>query len=249
MRQPRLIFSRLGIVRPWSELEAELAQHLGEQYIQGMEELVVLTQAACTCTLLLLFPKMLILVKVNKPGMRANKEGQHHSNPAGSSDIGNMNESIDMLEAVEEALNKTFYQIIKPLNTIVYAFEDMKKINNEERIKNGNGPLSREIRFSDLKTVEISDNSKIMLQLQNHSGCIHSLPLGSAELGPNGIATLTNGLQKAMMHPDGIANWELLRNAIRDEQRDSRTAQSKLGVSEIHGVQKNVRSLGGLPMG
>jgi len=66
-RQPRLLFSQVGIVRPWSELDAELLRQLGEHLMHGVEEVVPLTQQGSGRLVLLLYPRYLVLAEIKDP--------------------------------------------------------------------------------------------------------------------------------------------------------------------------------------
>eukprot|EP00927_Polykrikos_kofoidii_P012211 TRINITY_DN1524_c1_g2_i1.p1 TRINITY_DN1524_c1_g2~~TRINITY_DN1524_c1_g2_i1.p1 ORF type:complete len:2559 (+),score=521.14 TRINITY_DN1524_c1_g2_i1:670-7677(+) len=64
-RRPRLLFTQLGAIRPWSELEAEVLWQLGRRLTAGVEEIVPLTDAGPSRMVLLLTSSRLILAEVS----------------------------------------------------------------------------------------------------------------------------------------------------------------------------------------
>eukprot|EP00747_Dinoflagellata_sp_TGD_P002865 gnl/TRDRNA2_/TRDRNA2_105917_c1_seq1.p1 gnl/TRDRNA2_/TRDRNA2_105917_c1~~gnl/TRDRNA2_/TRDRNA2_105917_c1_seq1.p1 ORF type:complete len:587 (-),score=121.74 gnl/TRDRNA2_/TRDRNA2_105917_c1_seq1:44-1741(-) len=67
IRLPRMLFTELGAIRPWSELEAEVLRQLGRRLTAGVEEIIQLTQGGNQRTVLLLFAKRLLLAEVKIP--------------------------------------------------------------------------------------------------------------------------------------------------------------------------------------
>lgn len=77
-RQPRLLFSHLGAIRPWCEYEAELPRQLGDAALAGIEEVVPLSRPSDATeprTMLLLFPDRLVLANIKAPSEAAGNDG------------------------------------------------------------------------------------------------------------------------------------------------------------------------------
>jgi len=74
IRLPRLLFTELGVMRPWCEFEAELLRQLGEELLHGVEEIVPLTPQLASRgsgsgqLVLLLFRRRLLLAEIKMPG-------------------------------------------------------------------------------------------------------------------------------------------------------------------------------------
>jgi len=84
IRLPRLLFTELGVMRPWCELEAELLRQLGDELLHGVEEVVPLTSQPALRRIgsgqlvLLLFRRRLLLVEIKMPvGLRV--DGQQEA--------------------------------------------------------------------------------------------------------------------------------------------------------------------------
>ncbi|OLQ14244.1 putative vacuolar protein sorting-associated protein 13A [Symbiodinium microadriaticum] len=65
-RQPRLLFGKLGVVRPWCELEAQLNKQIGELLVYGIEEVIPLTAGPKKQLLLCLYPERMMIVELRQ---------------------------------------------------------------------------------------------------------------------------------------------------------------------------------------
>eukprot|EP00928_Gymnodinium_smaydae_P035591 TRINITY_DN25022_c0_g1_i3.p1 TRINITY_DN25022_c0_g1~~TRINITY_DN25022_c0_g1_i3.p1 ORF type:complete len:427 (-),score=71.42 TRINITY_DN25022_c0_g1_i3:61-1341(-) len=75
-RQPRLLFTQLGAIRPWSRLEAEVLRQLGPQFTAGVEALLPLTpEEGCWRTVLLLFSQHMLIAQVDARGLVESDSG------------------------------------------------------------------------------------------------------------------------------------------------------------------------------
>eukprot|EP00929_Paragymnodinium_shiwhaense_P071376 TRINITY_DN36299_c0_g1_i1.p1 TRINITY_DN36299_c0_g1~~TRINITY_DN36299_c0_g1_i1.p1 ORF type:complete len:2567 (+),score=549.68 TRINITY_DN36299_c0_g1_i1:191-7891(+) len=152
-RLPRLLFSHMGSIRPWSELDADVFAQLGRRFTLGVEE-------GPTRTVLLLFRQRLLLVDLqanpnaspglgghDRPLITGTSASSSSSSPypprpsaessqSSHSHYGHRGPPEDTLnplvlfEAIDETVWKlggmVVNQAMKPINTLYYGYEDMQ---------------------------------------------------------------------------------------------------------------------------
>lgn len=238
-RQPRLLFSQVGIVRPWDELHAELLRLFGERALLGIEEVLPLTGEGDPngSIVMLLFPRELVLAQVqgsqssNASGSGGNRQRLQRgsNNSASSSSSAALDDKMDFLHAFEESAGKLVSQTMKPINTVVYGVQDIEnKLSGASRASAkglATAAMDQEAlidkcpayrgryKFRELKTVDTRDNA---ILLEGHDGQVKTLKL-SVQLSPDAFAALAEGFRSAINHRDGIASWGALQVALRGE--------------------------------
>jgi len=245
-RLPRLLFSELGTINPWSDLEAAILRQLGRLLTSGVSVVVPLTQWGPERTVLLLFPDRLILAQVSMADQSSESSiaetTRRRSSGLGASsgsDRGNRNGSAPtasplhqsiselmpatLIEASHETAVKLVMQAFKPINTLYYGVQDIERQLIGAHITQGDTRdpvLCRRLRvllFKNLRNVFVSEED--MLQLEDLQGCTVDLPLFAAPVGKAARDALAAGLCSACAHVDGVADWDDLHNALRVERR------------------------------
>jgi len=228
------------VVRPWSDLEAELLQQLGSR-AWGLEEAICLTEGAARLVLLL-FPQRMVLANVRS-------QGSESSGGSSSSSKGPVQKE-DILESVEGSANRIFAQLLKPVNTVVYGVQDIEsKLSGSDKpskatsSKGGTGTASSsavrwEYAFKNLQGVIESSENGGMLKLEDRSGDVIVLPLCHSDVGPASTGALAAGLRAAAAHQEGVANWDGLRAVLREERRQQR--DKSCGGQEAHRAKRGL---------
>lgn len=145
LRQPRVLYSELGVVRPWSAFEAEVQRQLGAELTQGVEAMVPLKgpEAGGKRRVLLLFPRKCAVAEVQvedaaqegddraKGSTQGRRRTYMHEERGGSSSSSarpaakqGATRKPDFMDALDDTSSRIFSQAMKPLNTIVYGVQD-----------------------------------------------------------------------------------------------------------------------------
>eukprot|EP00811_Abedinium_folium_P025482 NODE_3641_length_2006_cov_3.524747.p1 GENE.NODE_3641_length_2006_cov_3.524747~~NODE_3641_length_2006_cov_3.524747.p1 ORF type:complete len:419 (-),score=122.18 NODE_3641_length_2006_cov_3.524747:280-1536(-) len=282
-RLPRLLFSELSSIRPWSAFEAEVLRQFGPKLMFGIEEVLCLEQKSAehkdgtvAITALLLFPRKLILANVklqqtNMTELQLKSRGSTNRrtvlqpaeaaavedtiaagssassssaapapSAAGAAAAGPAGEVSDLFEVIDEAALKLFSQALKPINTLVYGFQDIESqlSGAGEKQTEGDGTQVQRWQFDlcDLKRVHAEERSEF-LQLEDLRGCMHRLPVSSALISSEVFCALQAGFRSSLNHGnhhDNIATWDELRSALRlERRRDAR--ERRVGLLESPG--------------
>jgi len=246
-RRPRLLFSQLGAIRPWSTLAAEVLEQLGPERCTGVEEVLSLsTDDHAARAVLLLFPQHFLIVQIvrevrnvldapeppAREGRRGNVETAATSSNSTAIVVAQPAQPIDFFEAFDESALKILTQAAKPLNTLVYGVQDMEAQrageSREQILRDAElWKRAREFHFRDLKAVHTrGENEDLLLQLEDQKGGIHSLPLFSAPFGHDVKRALVAGFRSSLTNSNRIANWEPLRLALQAECTTKRRANA-----------------------
>lgn len=225
-RLPRLLFSELGVIRPWCELEAQLFRQLGRQLTAGVECVVPLTQLGSRLMVLMLFARRFIMSEVavsDDEDPRFKQGNARTSRPA------------DFLAALDETGLKLALQALKPINTLVYGVQDIERhisgriaspagVDNESAV---DPVLSRRVRgfsLSELRAVHTAGDGDV-LQLEDARRNVIDLPLIAAPIGPSAKEALLSGFRSALGgNAGGIADWAELYAALTAERRQAERA-------------------------
>lgn len=219
IRPPRLLFGELGVVRPWSPLEAELKRVLGEAGVHGLEEVLMLKEHGPKKLLLCLYPQRFILVEV-KLG-EFHPEVQHGATSAHiDASTVQLEEGYDFFSAVDETAVRLFSQILKPINTAVSHFDGLQNYMTGSSQEHVDPEVLRKavkhmVKFSEIRDIQDSQSSTgdFHLKLELQAGRTLLLPMG--RLPSTSVAeSLVKGLRLAAQQ--GVANWDDLRIALQD---------------------------------
>jgi len=253
-RQPRMLYSGLCHLRPWSEFDADVQSQLGRRMTHGLVEVIPLTETH-NCTVLLLFSTRLAVASVQREdgqrGARDKTAASQVSSASSRRSAGNTSSSSsssqgpaqtqasesspDLVGAFDESALKLFSQALKPLNTIMYGWQDMQGKEVAEALAAEEELLSRanwrEFGFQDLQDVCLQSHALDLVTRPNPRSRKIQLPLGTLQMATR--QALANGLRSSLVEGRrGLANWDELRQVIRDEQR-SRASSSAGGESSL----------------
>jgi len=203
-RNPRMLFTELGVVRPWSELHAQLLLNLGQDFLHSIEEVVPLRQEHCRIDPSLdgqavAFSKFSHVHKdLNEAQLKARWDvcelaGLSRtvvlllfprklavceiSMQQASENTGSADDATTsgILEATQESAGKIFAHALKPMNTVVYGVEDLLEDAPETSEPCQGLQTLLELKYSDLSAIQ-SDGLAIKL-LEKRSRKCHTLPL------------------------------------------------------------------------
>lgn len=241
-REPRMLYTHLSVLRPWSAFDADVQSQMGRKWAYGLCEAIPLTETQ-TCRTLLLYSTRLLtadIQQMDKPE-QSRSASQSSSAPArrsttGAASAGSAksssakypeNNSPDLADAVDESALKLYSQVLKPLNTIVYGWQDMQgqaseaaeaQATDAERMKRLN---VKEFRFRELEDVSLQSHA---LVLHVKKGAIQ-LPLGI--LSQACRQALVTGLKSALIEGRrGVANWDDLHRVLSLERQAQGDASS-----------------------
>jgi len=263
-RLPRLLFTQLGAIRPWCELEADVLHQLGPQLTNGVEEVLPLTEVEnSSCTVLLLFSQHFLVtqIRAHKPelgtelraearrsaGGASQTQGQNASSsstgPAGEQKV----ETMDLFEALDDSALKLFSQAMKPINTLVYGVQDMeaqfsgKPVEKDTNAEKELQKRTRDFAFKHLVAVHMSGEDNSLLQLEDSEGGFHVLPLLSAPFGKAVREALAAGFRTSLSNSSNMANWDELRRVLLEEHRHpQRQAATKELRRRFSGVGERI---------
>eukprot|EP00930_Biecheleria_cincta_P034350 TRINITY_DN23752_c0_g1_i1.p1 TRINITY_DN23752_c0_g1~~TRINITY_DN23752_c0_g1_i1.p1 ORF type:complete len:2456 (+),score=487.41 TRINITY_DN23752_c0_g1_i1:313-7368(+) len=251
-RHPRLIFGELGVLRPYSELEAELKWQLGDLVVHGIEEVLPLTPPGWKRLLLCLFSTRLVIVELKfseKNSQAAGLTGSGQASSSSSSLRPEKEDSRDIFNAVDDSATRLFQQALKPINTVVYGVQELETSfggssssvakPRPEVLKHA---VKGECKFSNIKAIHSSSVGGFQLKIEDKAGNTYKLPMSAASLGQKAWEALAAGFDSAVKNSNGIANWDKLRAALR-EDRASREA-ANAAASDALDVTPSSRSRG-----
>lgn len=254
-RLPRLLFTELGAIRPWDNLEADVQSQLGPSLATGVFEILPLSSGGNRRQVLLLFSRKLIVAEIQTDldnGETSIEEeiapdkhwplgegyGASSSSSSASAFLAGPHQTeepplpLDLFEALDESTQRIFSQLCKPLNALADGVQDLDGVFfwKEGGPEHGEAIRNaREFIFADMTgvtlTVDAVGNADKLL-LQDASNAQHALPLSMAPVSLTVSKALEAGFRSALVHTDSIANWDALHDAIRTEKRCRR----KLGV-------------------
>jgi len=188
VRQPRLLFDELREVRPFSEVGAEVLRQLGQEFVHGVNELVLVARQGPSCAVLLLFSHKVVAAKIDLPAAEPHDQGAAASGCGSSSG-----------DSCAAASPGSLFE------NIGHAFKPVLS------------GQARELVFSDLAEA-CFERELVVLTLKDHSGTKHTIPLGCASLGESAIQALVDGLRAAVLHPQHRASWCGLHARLCEEQ-------------------------------
>jgi len=254
-RLPRLLFSHLGVIRPWSEFEAELQKELGTAVLAGIEEVVPLAAQAndgkANCAVLLLYPNRVGIKHLHNMSLDALDSlvdasllsQSHRPSGAGSSSgklatAGGSSSSTakpvedSIFDAAEDAVERLSGAAMKPLAALWNAEAMLGPASGSAGALAKASPKKKddwEFLLKGLRKVSLDSATVVALEDQRSR-----YPLSFSRV-PGGIEkstleALVSGFKSALAHPDSIANWEELQAALRIERRlrkDVRRNRSK----------------------
>jgi hypothetical protein len=262
-RHPRLLFSEVGVVRPWSVLDAELTRQLGRPLTAGVECVLPLTQTGSQLPILMLFTRRLIVAEVWSPtnsGMvsatPARRSGTGAS-PSNGSKTPTPRRRDHLFDALDETGFKLFAQALKPINTLVYGVQDLNRsLSGKPAIAEVEAPANpvlsrraREFLFCDLAAVHVAVDGGI-LQLEDTHGNIVDIPLFASPIDTGAREALAAGFRSVLDNAGGIADWANLNEALRKERRKSereRLYSSQSSTSGAAGTEHTPGSGGRSP--
>eukprot|EP00928_Gymnodinium_smaydae_P033092 TRINITY_DN23802_c0_g1_i1.p1 TRINITY_DN23802_c0_g1~~TRINITY_DN23802_c0_g1_i1.p1 ORF type:complete len:2579 (+),score=671.41 TRINITY_DN23802_c0_g1_i1:541-7737(+) len=238
MRLPRLLFTGVGAIRPWSELEAAVLRELGADMLVGIEEVLSLN-AGPTRMVMLLFTQRFVIARVrigdaaaapNVSDTRENGRDRLRAHSAGTSDLeqqpakpaqhaanGAGAEPLDLFEALDESATKLFSQALKPINTLVYGMQDMNEKLVGTQHAGNEARQGFEIRFADLQNATLGDDCVLRLSMLRDKPL--KVSLADAQFGPAARAALVAGFRAAAANAGRMANWGELRQVLLEERR------------------------------
>ncbi|CAJ1369281.1 unnamed protein product [Effrenium voratum] len=230
-RPPRLLSGELGVVRPWSELEAELQRRLGD-VVFGLEEVLHLAGGRKKL-LLCLYAQRLMLVELKFEDQSEAAQSAAQLDRAAGSQL--PEENYDIFAAVDdESAVRLFSHVLKPINTVVYHWDGI-----QTNMIGGSAvdpsvlrrAVKGECHFRDLQDVQISQSNtgSPQLKLLDRKGDTYVLPLSAASIPAEALQALVAGLRAATASPEGIANWDELRIALQDARQDHALQQNISG--------------------
>ncbi|CAK9022321.1 unnamed protein product [Durusdinium trenchii] len=231
VRPPRLLFGELGVVRPWSNLEAELKRVLGEAGVHGLEEVLTLKEQGYKKILLCLYPQRLLLVELKLEdemksealSQAAGVTGAAASNAQldSATSAGHLEEGYDFFTAVDETAVRLFSQMLKPLNTAVSHWDGISNFvagssdHDQEVLKRA---VKTMVKFSEVLDIEDSQSSSSDMHVKLKLGGGKKLVLPMGHVPPGAVHALVKGLHSASQRGPscGVANWDDLRVALQD---------------------------------
>lgn len=223
-----MLFTDLGIMRPWSEFEAQVQSQLGMALTLGVCEVVLLSETPDRMALLL-FPSKLVLAQVKRAKDIARRDSRS---------------SEGFQSKVENSADKIFSQALKPVNTLVYGIQDIKGSSNDSGLMGTQPELARkakEISFVDLMSVNMQNNGNSLLLLDKAGNQIQ-LPLSATSAAVR--EALAECLRSALPERrHGVANWDQLREVLDAEQRSRSASTSEKEESLVEGTGAGQRIL------
>lgn len=123
-RKPRLLFTELGAIRSYDELEARAGEQLGPSFLRGLAEVVPLTSdLEDDCEVLLLFPERLIMAAImptqTSDGGKSSREARVERGNTSSSIMAKDYKKTEFAEATEQAFKKVVTQSFKPMDAMM----------------------------------------------------------------------------------------------------------------------------------
>lgn len=239
-RQPRLLFTELAVIRPWSAFEADLMLQCGRQLTRGMEDYVLLAEKGSKATVLMLFRTRIVLREI-KLHTRPTTDGREQvqtrreknsqsasSRSSSSSSSGSVTLEVcadteqlrpDIFEAIDDAALKIFSHALKPVNTLLYGMQDLEGVfSGKVALKDGTADPRRSWEFDFVNLGEVAWGEDLQLKL-SAEGEVYILTLDPAYIQAPARDALFQGFQSALLHPDSVATWDELRAALQSERR------------------------------
>jgi len=241
-RQPRMLFSEIGVLRPWSELESELLLQVGATFTYGLEEVVPMTRGR-ECLVMMLFPAHFCVAEVRTSSLTANPSQGICSSSDSTTDRTHMQSDLSNPmqcngnEALDETVEKLIAQALKPINTLYYG---MQNLENSLSMNQTRYRRVREFYFKDLCGVHTAEDA-FVLHLEHRQDGVIDLPLYASPLGKVAREALVAGFRSVLdNNKEKRASWKELRTALLEEQRsqhDAHIPQAAHGLSRSeHGI-------------
>jgi len=246
-RQPRLLFTEVGGVRLWSDLEAELLRQCNERHTIGVQEALVLQDQPSSRIVLVLFSERLLIVRLRYPYPRtstATESPRNSNNPLedleshGEFDewlSENMGRDSNIQAPKQTLTSKSMTALAKSSFSFRSSFSTLAGWDPEASAILQSQPSDRTVPgralwFDELRAVRVraperGSSTEPALVLTEDGGVERTLPFGSAILGESVdvkevLAHLTKELRSVIAHPGRKAHWDILHRALHPDEED-----------------------------
>jgi len=248
IRQPRLLFTELGVVRPWSELEAEALRQLGVRFTHGVMELILIARTGEVCTVLMLYARRLAIASFtlsSRANLVPNKSESRRSGMGNSSSSSGVqgpstSSGSDVFQAIDTSASKLFAQALKPVNTLAYGMQDSYDMywqtNAGKNPREGSNvdaaePKVWELWFKNIRSVKPTGSGLQIGFVLAKGG--HPIDYGlPGDLISEAVRdALEVGFNAALHRQDFVANWDELRKVLERERRLRRYESDDVDLS------------------
>jgi len=238
-RQPRLLFTEVGGVRLWSDLEAEILRQCDNSFTMGVQEVLVLQETPNSRIVLVLCSDRLLVVQLRYPYLQSSvvtESPWQGGDP--SEDLESRGEFDQWLDedlgpSSNMRNNKKTLSVTRSTNTIRSSLASLARWDSEassimQPQQSDHIVQGKTIQFCDLQEVEVhvpqtGISVEPALLLAHCNGVQKLLPFSSAILG-EGVDVkevlnhLAEAVRSAMVHPGRKAHWDLLHKTLHPDE-------------------------------
>jgi len=204
-RTPRLLFTELGALRPYSGTHASLLLEWGGDKMHGIQEVLLIEENRQSQIMLLLFPRKFVCVNLSKKLHDSSEPVRNESTQGG------------ILEAAGESAEKLFGHIALPMTTMYQGILDIAGQNENVDENVGEKVDEKEMYFDQFETIDSSNytdekGTEKFVRLQDKKRQNHKFPLYAKYYHDvDKVANaLVLGFRSALGSGGGFASWTLL---------------------------------------